>query len=56
MMTADYKDMLSAEERAQMDDLEERVRKSEDVQHLKKYTTRLVLLQEKARVRKGKNK
>ncbi|SFM06474.1 hypothetical protein [Salibacterium qingdaonense] len=50
-MKADF-DYLSAEEKRKIEDLEEKVQHTENDQLLKRYTTEMTILYEKARVRK----
>ncbi|MFB4162914.1 hypothetical protein ACE1TI_03515 [Alteribacillus sp. JSM 102045] len=50
MMTTEY-DYLSAEEKDKIDELEEKVKHAEDDDALKRYTTQMTLIYEKARVR-----
>lgn len=49
-MTAEY-DYLSAEEKEMIDELKEKVKYAESDDALKRYTTQLTLIYEKARVR-----
>ncbi|MGY4689419.1 hypothetical protein [Salibacterium sp. K-3] len=50
-MTVEY-DYLSPDEKKKIEDLEEKVQHAEDDQSLKRYTTEMTLIYEKARVRK----
>ncbi|MFZ4450548.1 hypothetical protein [Salibacterium aidingense] len=51
MMAVDY-DYLSPEEKRKINDLEQKVQHAENDKALKRYTTEMTLIYEKARVRK----
>ncbi|SFE70848.1 hypothetical protein [Alteribacillus iranensis] len=54
-MTTSYDNMLTAEEKEQMDELREKAMRSDSEVYMKQYTTQMALLYERARLRREKS-